>query len=484
MALLGAQLVITLVMVSIIQKIGKHYSLARGLICSTGLIRYLYPTDDELRSLAGVIKEKQKGKKDRKYHENGVSANSTFHVPRNLDFQLESAKVSFLDVVHLRYYTEYQWLLDFSFYSFLVYLVSEIYTYFFPLVDEFNLSMLWCFLVILSSMKMLLYLTLEYFKADESIGERSTVIVTFFSYLIVAMAILLVDEKTLESGLETAYNSFNASAHTFLEKNGLNSEGPASKLFLKFIVAVWCALIGSFFTFPGLRLARMHWDSLRYCESRILLKIALNISFASPFVLVLLWVTPLSRHYLTKRIFSGFEEPLLSEDAFETIRLWLLVVTSLLRIILIPQYLQAYLNIAYMRVAEMKKEAGRITNKELQKKIAAVFYYMCVVALQYLIPVFLCLFYAFMYKTLGEFSWIGKPDTECMAPDHTEPLNMGDSVLASAQEFSLALNSLKQVMTKDVARGLFGFATWWTCFAMFASSSIGLLYQTYFRNVA
>lgn len=35
-ALLGAQLVITLVMVSIIQKIGKHYSLARGLICSTG----------------------------------------------------------------------------------------------------------------------------------------------------------------------------------------------------------------------------------------------------------------------------------------------------------------------------------------------------------------------------------------------------------------------------------------------------------------
>lgn len=68
----------------------------------------------------------------------------------------------------------------------------------------------------------------------------------------------------------------------------------------------------------------------------------------------------------------------LSEDAFETIRLWLLIVTSLLRIILIPQYLQAYLNIAYMRVAEMKKEAGRITNKELQKKVYIYFLFLII----------------------------------------------------------------------------------------------------------
>ena len=58
------------------------------------LVRYLYPTDNELRNLAGVIKEKQKGKKDRKYHENGISTNSTFHVPRNLDFQVNISLVS------------------------------------------------------------------------------------------------------------------------------------------------------------------------------------------------------------------------------------------------------------------------------------------------------------------------------------------------------------------------------------------------------
>lgn len=52
-ALLGAQLVITLVMVSVIQKLSPHFSLAKWLLCSTGLIRYLHPSDSQLKILAG-----------------------------------------------------------------------------------------------------------------------------------------------------------------------------------------------------------------------------------------------------------------------------------------------------------------------------------------------------------------------------------------------------------------------------------------------
>lgn len=52
-AILGAQMVITLVMVSIIQKLSPHFSLAKWLLCSTGLTRYLHPTDNELKTLAG-----------------------------------------------------------------------------------------------------------------------------------------------------------------------------------------------------------------------------------------------------------------------------------------------------------------------------------------------------------------------------------------------------------------------------------------------
>lgn len=53
-AILGAQMVITLVMVSVIQKLSPHFSLAKWLLCSTGLTRYLHPTDNELKTLAGV----------------------------------------------------------------------------------------------------------------------------------------------------------------------------------------------------------------------------------------------------------------------------------------------------------------------------------------------------------------------------------------------------------------------------------------------
>ncbi|KAG8321717.1 hypothetical protein J6590_041168 [Homalodisca vitripennis] len=101
--------------------------------------------------------------------------------------RLETAKVTKLDVIHLRFYSEYQWLLDFAIYTLGVYIITEIYTYYLPLKDEVNLSMLWCLLVLFFTFKNLLMLTVQYFQGSESVGERSTVIVTAFAYLLVAM---------------------------------------------------------------------------------------------------------------------------------------------------------------------------------------------------------------------------------------------------------------------------------------------------------
>lgn len=129
-------------MVSVIQKLSPHFSLAKWLLCSTGLIRYLHPTDNELKTLAGVCMNaaslratiiipiisgvpKSKGKRHTDHHKADEKSN-TFHVPRNLDLSLETTPVSPLDLVHLRYYTEYQWLVDFSLYTGIVYTMSEV----------------------------------------------------------------------------------------------------------------------------------------------------------------------------------------------------------------------------------------------------------------------------------------------------------------------------------------------------------------------
>lgn len=91
-----------------------------------------------------------KSKKDSK-SKNGYDndKSETFHIPRNLDIQLEKAVISQYDVLQLRYFSEYQWLVDFSLYAAVVYTLSEIYHSFFPLKDEVNLSMMWCLLVLL-----------------------------------------------------------------------------------------------------------------------------------------------------------------------------------------------------------------------------------------------------------------------------------------------------------------------------------------------
>lgn len=307
------------------------------------------------------------------------------------------------------------------------------------------------------------------------------------------MMVLIVDERTLEVGLETAYNSFNQSASKFLAQQGLSSTGPASKIVLKFFIAVWCGILGAFFTFPGLRIAKMHWDLLKYFRDHKLIQILLNISFALPFILVILWIKPVSRDYLTVRVFSGRTEPLLTEHAFESFRFIAIVVTMCLKVILMPWYLQAYLDMAYHRVEDQKKEAGRITNLEFQKKIAAVFYYLCVVALQYIAPVIICLFMSIMCKTLGEYSWSGlfkdppRADECPLNADNPSPdlelFRSSDNIeTQTTAELHLTLENLKMIFNTSIYRGLFGFSTWWCCFVYFATTSVGLIYQSYFST--
>jgi ABC-type methionine transport system permease subunit len=122
------------------------------------------------------------------------------------------------------------------------------------------------------------------------------------------MVVLIIPESTLDVGLNTAFEHFNQSASQFLVKQGISSQGPASKIVIFFFLALFCGILGSLFTFPGLRVAKMHMDSLKYCKDRKFLKVLLNINFALPFILVLLWIKPISRDYLTARQFNGLNQ--------------------------------------------------------------------------------------------------------------------------------------------------------------------------------
>ncbi|KAK4299596.1 hypothetical protein Pmani_028137 [Petrolisthes manimaculis] len=501
MAVFGVQLVVTMVMASVLSRITPHYSLARWLLCGTGLMYYLHPTDEELRSLAGVPKDKgKKGKGGGKGGggKGGGGSNTsteddgTFTVPRSLDLSLTTSRMIHGEVLQLKFYTEYQWLLDFSLCAAIVYIITEIFMFVAPPKAEVNLSMLWCLLAVTFSLKVLFSLSLLYFRGEDSGGEKAMVVLAYFSFLLVALGTLIVDESRLELGLDLAYSSFNASASAFLNAQGLTSDGPASKVTFKICLAMTCAMIGAFFTFPGLRLGKMHFDSLKYCGERSVVRWVFHLSFIAPLFLVMMWIKPISRRYLTEHIFAGRSDPIMSSEAFDTLRIVMVVVVGLLRLSLMPYYLQSYLNLAYEKVEAQKKESGRISNKDLQKKIAGVFYYLCVVSLQYVAPIILCLFLSLMFKTLGGLSWsallgMTREPGECgltpPSPQTTIPaIQDADSITEATKILALGMDELKKVFTTEFYRGLLGFTTWWCVFSWFLSGTFGVAYQSYFTK--
>ncbi|XP_063820042.1 transmembrane protein 161B isoform X3 [Pseudophryne corroboree] len=481
MGVIGVQLVVTMVMASILQKILPHYSLARWLLCNGSLYWYQHPTEDELRTLAGKQQLKGKSKKDRKY--NGHIENKPLTVPKDIDLHLETKTVTEVDTLALHYFPEYQWLIDFTVAATVVYLITEAYYSLMVPSQEMNISIVWCMLVLAFAIKVLFSLTTHYFKVEDG-GERSVCITFGFFFFVKAMAILIVTENYLEFGLETGFSNFSESAVKFLKKQGLDSQGPVSKLTFKLLLAVLCSLIGAFLTFPGLRLAQMHLDALNQTRDT-LTQFLLHINFLSPLLMVLLWVKPITKDYILNPPLGKESVPLMTEDAFDTVRLWIIILLCGLRLIMMRYHLQAYLNLAQKCVDQMKKEAGRISTMELQKMVARVFYYLCVIALQYVAPMVMLLHTTLLLKTLGNHSW-GIYDssspleaTQESSSAFSELPCPEEKMKATVTQITIALGGLKNIFTPLLFRGLLSFLTWWIAACLFSTSLFGLFYHQY-----
>lgn len=150
-------------------------------------------------------------------------------------------------------------------------------------------------------------------------------------------------------------------------------------------------------------------------------------------------------------------------------------------------HLQAYLNLAQKCVDQMKKEAGRISTVELQKMVARVFYYLCVIALQYVAPLVMLLHTTLLLKTLGNHSWGIYSEAVSVSPVDNLPPNSIYSELPSADgkmkvtvtQITVALSSLKTIFTPLLFRGLLSFLTWWIAACLFSTSLFGLFYHQY-----
>lgn len=484
MAVMGVQMVVTLLAASFMQKVSPHYSLARWLLCNGSLFRYKHPTEDELRTLSG--KPKPKLKKERRV--NGVTDEKPLTIPRDIDLHLEATQITTVDALVLRYFLEYQWFIDFSLYSTIIYLFTEGYYCLVDAQSEINIGVLWCLMTLLFSIKVLYTVMKHYFRSEEG-GERSVCLTFAFFFLLIAMMVMIVREQYLEFGLEPGIDSICHNLEILLKPHGWQLSVPFIKLGFKIALVALCSFLGACLTFPGLRLAQTHLDALKMTADRPMLQLLLHASFVSPVIVVLLWIRPITRDFLLNAPMGKENVQIMSDSSYNTFRLWCIVILCLLRLSLTRFHLQAYLGLASRWVEQMKREAGRISMLEIQCKISRIFCYLTVVALQYLAPIIFTLHCVLMMKFMGDYSWGLYPETVGVTPVAESPTappitsseeeEDSEDVQIAVEQIMGVLGSFRNLFSSIFFRGLFGFLAWWVSVCQIVTSLFGLYFHQY-----
>uniref|UniRef100_A0A8C6FPJ1 Transmembrane protein 161A n=1 Tax=Moschus moschiferus TaxID=68415 RepID=A0A8C6FPJ1_MOSMO len=370
MAVLGVQLVVTLLTATLMHRLAPHCSFARWLLCNGSLFRYKHPSEDELRALAG--KQKPRGRKER--WANGCSEEKPLSVPRDAPFQLETCPLTAVDALGL--------------------------------------------------------------------------------------------------------DSMSQNLEPLLKMQGWDWALPLVKLAIRVGLAVVGSMLGAFLTFPGLRLAQTHHDALTMAEDRPMLQFLLHTSFLSPLFVLWLWTKPMARDFLHQAPLGRTSFSLLSDSAFDSLRLWVLVVLCLLRLAVTRPHLQAYLCLAKARVEQLRREAGRIEAREIQRRVVRVSRYVTVVSLQYLTPLILTLNCTLLLKTLGGYSWgLGPVPTLSPTPPsvHDGPVSPEED--EAQQTAALIAGALGSLLTPLFLRGVLSFLIWWIAACQLLSSLFGLYFH-------
>ncbi|XP_040273352.1 transmembrane protein 161A [Bufo bufo] len=483
MAIMGIQMVVTLLVASVMQRVTPHYSLARWLLCNGSLFRYKHPTEDELRALSG--KQKPRAKKERRM--NGITDEKPLTVPRDIDLHLEATPINAVDALVLRYFVEYQWFIDFSLYSTILYLFTEGYYCLMDAQNEINIGVLWCLMTVIFSIKVLFTMMKHYFRSEEG-GERSVCLTFAFFFMLIAMIVMVVREEYLEFGLEPGINSICDNLETLLKQQGWQLSVPFIKLGFKIALVALCSFIGACLTFPGLRLAQTHLDALKMAADRPMLQLLLHASFLPPVIVVLMWIRPITRDFLLNAPIGKENIQLMSDSTYNTFRLWVIVILCLLRLAMTRYHMQAYLGLASFWVEQMKREAGRISMLEIQRKISRIFCYLTVVALQYLAPIIFTLHCVLLLKSMGDYSWglypepvgytpVLKSPTSAPPTTSSEEEEDSEDVQIAVEHIIGALGAFRNIFTSIFFRGLFGFLTWWVSVCQIVCSLFGLYFH-------
>lgn len=487
-------------------------------LTSHKLACYLPPTNNEIRQL--VEKGSNGNKKNKSSKPKNVRNSDRDNENKNNDvnikvpaqdlvnLKLEKKLLKVQDIEKLHYATDLEWIVDLGLMSMFCCTLTQVQFHFYPDSSEWNFSVLWALLVVLYCAKVLSSLTATYFRNDDSIGERSICIVSACVFLLIAMCILIADERYLGLGLEKAHHSisqsisslstFNHENRTLADQPNFKAKRSISVIFTKFTVAMVCSFFGVIFTFPGFRFGQLHETMVNNQETGFFLRSIYLLNFVSPLFIACLWLEPVSRFVITRSY--GL---IANRLVFDLFRISCIITLNVARIYIAPRYIAVFLASSSQRMERLRHRGGTTNNQEIQAIVTSIFNYVNVVTIQYVLPALMCLFASVILLSTGAASpkisdttSLGSTILQTQQNSTLDHMNATDNVVSSNQTEDLSLpdrliklygvattlqwSNLKKILSPDVSKGIFGFATWWLHFAWFCTTATGVLYHKYF----
>uniref|UniRef100_A0A914WT84 Transmembrane protein 161B n=1 Tax=Plectus sambesii TaxID=2011161 RepID=A0A914WT84_9BILA len=477
MAILGFHIVLTLVAATIFQKLTARYSFGRKIL-SSGLFRYLPPSVEDLKVAAGHSSATQNAKGRRKNARESNDAEG-FLVPKSADIALVKVPVKAIDVLQLPLYVEYRWVVDLTVCALAVYAISEFYCYLLygAWSREVNLSIIWCLILVAFCLRALTTLTSALFWTAEDSAERSVVLCFGAVYFLLTMGFIMTADRAFDVGFDQAYSNFTGMANEFLKSQELNLlRSERSPIVLYVILAILFGCLAGMLVFPNFRYARMYTSALKYAAEKPFERLFLHLGFLSPVFVLLLWTHPMKEHLV-----NG-PRKICTEEQLNSVRIFSVVLTAILRYVMYRPHLQAHLNLAFERMVELKQEAGRMNSLELQRMVFRFFSYLCAAALQYFVPVLLQLIFALMLKTLGHYSWLTPFGLPTIFIPYLSGLNPSDPKVFAAGDVQNSLTSIYSLFNVTVNRGIWTFILITTTAINFSLSLIGVVYNSRFER--
>ncbi|KAF1327675.1 Transmembrane protein, partial [Globisporangium splendens] len=277
---------------------------------------------------------------------------------------------------------------------------------------------------------------------------------------------------------------------------------------------------------PAFRFARMYAEMTRDAQTSKFQKLLLHINMLSSLLLAVCWINALSRDVLvpsylvkcgpralTRDCFATPDDEArfavskiaLKESQFDTLRIYLVLFSVLVRIVCFRGHLQYFLVEIKDTIIALVRRPGRVDGALLQSKIRIQFNYLPIIAVQYLAPVASLLASAVLLARQTATSFgvmdtllavlvrvVGLTPPPSLAsgttamnalellPDTTPPdfgkWQLGEPI--QQEKLAAFVKGMAQftVVPPSFHASFFGFFLWWISFTWFAVSVAGLIY--------